>query len=103
MCGECSGSEGFFFKDKSCLGSLPQQRRVFSRRQWGGVRVQHGKRGVLPQAAPDLPVPAAAHRGLRDVLRRHDVLRDAQAAQEDRGHGSEVPAAPGVSVGAAPR
>lgn len=93
----------FFLKIKVASEVCRSRDGVFSRRQWGGVRVQHGKRGVLPQAAQDLPVPAAAHRGLRDVVRRHGVLRDAQATQEDRGHGSEVPAAPGVSVGAAPR
>lgn len=67
------------------------------------MRVQHGKRGVLPAAAEDLPVSPAGYRGLWDVVRGDDILRDAQAAGEDRGDGGEVPAAPGVSVGAAPR
>lgn len=77
---------------------------VFSRRQQrGGVRVQHGKRGVLPQAAEDLPVSPAGHGGLRDDVRGDDIVRDAQTAQEDGDHGAQVPATPRVSVGAAPR
>lgn len=47
---------------------------VLSRRQRGGVRVQHGKRGVLPEAAEDLPVSPAGHRGLRDVVRGDDLV-----------------------------
>lgn len=47
---------------------------VFSCRQRGGVRVQHGKRGVLPEAAEDLPVSPAGHRGLRDDVRRDDIV-----------------------------
>lgn len=58
---------------------------------------------MLPEAAEDLPVSAGAHRGLRRLLRGDDVLRDAQTAEEDRGDGAEVPAAPGVAVRAAPR
>lgn len=69
----------------------------------GGPRVQHGERGVLQEAAQDLPVSPAAHRGLRDDLRRDDLLRDAQTAQEDRGHGPEVPAAPRGPLGSAAR
>lgn len=73
------------------------------RRRWGGARVRHGKRGVLPEAAEDLPVPRPGHGGRRDDVRRDDVVRDAQAAEEDRSHGSEVSAASGVSLGSAPR
>lgn len=70
---------------------------------WGRFRLRHGQWSVFPQAAQGLPVPAAGHGGVRDVVRRHGVLRDAQAVAEDRGHGAQVPAAPGVPVGAAPR
>lgn len=58
---------------------------------------------MLPETATDLPVLAAAHGGLWDDVRRDDVVRDAQTAEEDGGDGTEVPAAPGVSVGSAPR
>lgn len=67
------------------------------------MRVQHGKRGVLPEAAEDLPVPAAAHGGVRDAVRGDDLVRDAQTAQEDGGDGTQVPAAPRVALGSAPR
>ncbi|CAF87841.1 unnamed protein product, partial [Tetraodon nigroviridis] len=50
--------------------------------------------------AEDLPGSPAAHRGLWRLLRRDDVLRDAQAAEEDRGDGAQVPTAPGVAVSA---
>lgn len=58
---------------------------------------------MLPEAAEDLPVPAVAHRGVRDVVRGDDLVRDAQAAQEDGGDGAQVSAASGVAVGSAPR
>lgn len=96
----------FFFSFKVWPEVLQQHRRgglAVGLRARVRVRVRHGERGVLPQAAQDLPVPAAGHRGVRDVVRRHVVLRDAQAAAEDRVHGAQVPAAPGVPVGAAPR
>lgn len=89
---------------KSLGGKFPSGRDgAFWRRRRGGLPVQHGKRGVLQEAAEDLPGSPAAHRGLRDVLWRDDVLRDAQTAAEDGGDGAEVPAAPGVPVSAAPR
>lgn len=47
---------------------------AYSRRQRGGVRVQHGKRGVLSEAAEDLPVSPAGHRGVRDDVRGDDII-----------------------------
>lgn len=76
---------------------------AFAHRRRGGVRVQHGKRGVLPEAAEDLPMSPSGHRGLRGDVRGHDVVRDAQTAQEDGGDGTEVSATPRVAVGTAPR
>lgn len=67
------------------------------------MRVQHGKRGVLPEAAEDLPMSPSGHRGLRGDVRGHDVVRDAQTAQEDGGDGTEISATPRVAVGTAPR
>ena len=76
---------------------------MWGSRPRGGVRAEHGERGVLQETAEDFPVSPADHRGVRDDLRGHDVLRDAQAAQKNRGDGAQVPTTPGVALGAAAR
>lgn len=91
------GEWGEECKEKSWVGKFPAAESGL-----GGLRL-HGKRDVLPQAAEDLPGPAAGHRGLRDDVRRDGVLWDPQTAEENRGDGPEVSAAPGVSLGSAPR
>lgn len=58
---------------------------------------------MLAEATEDFPGSPASHRGLRNDVRRHGVLRDEQGVEEDTSHGNEVPAAPRVSVGSAPR
>lgn len=70
---KCSGSDWEGCKKVESEVSTSRD-GAFSRRRRGGVRVQHGKRGVLSQAAADLPVPAAGHRGLRDDVRGTHVL-----------------------------
>lgn len=109
MLGGWREREGWLFTSihrevESCVGEVSSSRDgAYSRRQWGGVRVQHGKRGVLPEAAQDLPVSPTSHRSVRDDVRGYDVVWDTQTAEEDGGHGTQVPATPRVALGATPR